>query len=367
MILLAAITFILATVGAVTAFALSGDGDGTPGEDVADQLPPDWQLVEALGWPNRQAGFSLWLPPGWQLKELQGVDSYVGEIVGDGVHLTYDLGWYSSPLADDDDPQHVVTYAEIGGLLGKLVQPREGTDGTLTGVYFESFDGAETAPSMPETRLQVSGVGLTPEQQETAVTIFETIRIVASEPVDQHTEHPGDGEPAATGDEPGFIHRDPYPIQAYDCGDGEGEGTGSSGIPCSARVDGGEPIIPDETGMPEPPPDTDDLDPAKPIVEVWAPIDEVEVSIMESFPPQYGVRVVSGLPSGCVEFGGISWEQDGDTIRVEVFNLEPAEAMVCTAIYGMVENNLNLGSDFQPGRTYTVVVNGDVAETFLAQ
>lgn len=148
MLLLTGLTLALAAVGAVTAFALTGDGDGTRGEDVADQFPPDWQLVEALGWPDRQAGFSLQLPPGWQLKELQGIDSYVGEIIGDGVRLTYDLGWHSSPLADDDDPQHVVTYAEIDGLLGKLVQPREGTDGTLTGVYFESFDGAETAPSM---------------------------------------------------------------------------------------------------------------------------------------------------------------------------------------------------------------------------
>ena len=91
MLLLTGLTLALAAVGAVTAFALTGDGDGTPGEDVADQPPPDWQLVEALGWPDRQAGFSLQLPPGWQLKELQGIDSYVGEIIGDGVRLTYDL------------------------------------------------------------------------------------------------------------------------------------------------------------------------------------------------------------------------------------------------------------------------------------
>ena len=337
----------------------------SPPEDVADQLPPDWQLVEALGWPDRQAGFSLQLPPGWQLKELQGIDSYVGEIIGDGVRLTYDLGWYSSPLADDDDPQHVVTYAEIDGLLGKLVQPLEGTDGTLTGVYFGSFDGAETAPSMPQTRLQVSGVGLTLEEQETVVAIFETIRRVGSDPVEQHTENPGDGEPAATGDEPVFIHRDPYPIRAYDCGDGAG--TGGSSIPCSARVDDGIPIIPDESGMPEPPPDTDDLDPAKPIIEVWAPIDEVEVLIMESFPPQYAVRVVSGLPNGCVEVGLVEWERDADTIQVYIINFEPAETVPCTDDYRTVENNLNLGSDFQTGRTYTVVVNDVVAETFVAQ
>ncbi len=153
----------------------------------------------------------------------------MGEIVGDDVRLTFDVGWYSSPLADDDDPQHVVTYAEIDGLLSKLGIPREGTEGILTGVYFESFDGAETNPSMPPNRLQVSGVGLTPEQQEPALAIFETIRRMGPDPVEQHTEDPGDGEQAATGDERVFIHRDPYPIRNYDCNDGVG--TASSAYP----------------------------------------------------------------------------------------------------------------------------------------
>ena len=31
--------------------------------------------------------------------------------------------------------------------------------------------------------------------------------------------------------------------------------------------------------------------------------------------------------------------------------------MACTAIYGMYELNINLGSDYTPGQTYTVRVN----------
>ena len=103
-------------------------------------------------------------------------------------------------------------------------------------------------------------------------------------------------------------------------------------------------------------------------VEVLAPIDSVNVLIAESFPPQYFVEVVSGLPSGCAEFNGHDVARDGTTIRITVNNLEPAsEALVlCTAIYGMHQSNVALGSDFESGTEYTVHVN-DATETFVAQ
>ena len=50
-----------------------------------------------------------------------------------------------------------------------------------------------------------------------------------------------------------------------------------------------------------------------------APIDELELIIRESFPPQYAVRIVSGLPSGCAQFHSAeltSRESETFTIRV---------------------------------------------------
>ena len=46
----------------------------------------DWRFLEVPAWEG-VPGFSLRLPPGWKLNELQGIDSYVGEVVGDGVRL----------------------------------------------------------------------------------------------------------------------------------------------------------------------------------------------------------------------------------------------------------------------------------------
>ncbi len=131
------------------------------------QPSPEWRLVEISGWRS-QAGFSLKLPPGWEFIELRGIDSYVGEIVGDGVRLWFDYGGFSPTLDPDDDPEHdyFVFFERIGGLEAKLVRPKDSTEG-LTGVYF---------PRFPSPALTVAGSDLNLEQQKIAFAIFRSAR-----------------------------------------------------------------------------------------------------------------------------------------------------------------------------------------------
>jgi hypothetical protein len=101
------------------------------------------------------------------------------------------------------------------------------------------------------------------------------------------------------------------------------------------------------------------------MVEAVAPIDGVAINVAESFPLQYFVAVTSGLPSGCAKFGGYAVDRDGTTIRVTVTNLVPADKEIaCTAIYGIVETSIPLGSAFDPDTTYTVIVNDDTKASF---
>lgn len=99
-----------------------------------------------------------------------------------------------------------------------------------------------------------------------------------------------------------------------------------------------------------------------------APIEEIEVLIRESSPPGYTAHIVSGLPSGCAKFE--AWEltgRTGNTVTIAVTNSMPADPDVaCTLIYGYHESNIDLGTNFNPGQTYTVKVNGEEA-TFVAQ
>jgi hypothetical protein len=99
-----------------------------------------------------------------------------------------------------------------------------------------------------------------------------------------------------------------------------------------------------------------------------APIDGLDVLTLESFPPQYNLVVTSGLPSGCAVFDKAEITgRGGNTITVRVTNIMPDDPnVVCTAIYGIKETTVGLGSDFTSGQTYTVNVN-DKSIDFTAQ
>lgn len=96
---------------------------------------------------------------------------------------------------------------------------------------------------------------------------------------------------------------------------------------------------------------------------VPAPIDDVDVQIRESNPPQVAVRIQAGLPSGCAQKHSHSVTRDGDTITITVLNTVPTGDAICTMIYGMYDLTVELGSDFQVGKTYTLKVN-DQTTTF---
>jgi hypothetical protein len=99
-----------------------------------------------------------------------------------------------------------------------------------------------------------------------------------------------------------------------------------------------------------------------------APIDELDVRVAESFPPQYFLYLLAGLPSGCAEQYIHSVARSGNEVEVEVLNSIPDGTPLCTAIYGQYELNINMGSDFVSGQEYTVSVNGGDAEfVFTAQ
>ena len=94
-------------------------------------------------------------------------------------------------------------------------------------------------------------------------------------------------------------------------------------------------------------------------VPILAPIDSIELQIAESFPLQYFLTVVSGLPDGCHSFGGYTLTRNGQRVLIKVFNLRPSNAsLMCIQVYGTVETTIPLGSDFDPSETYTIDVNG---------
>ena len=140
-----------------TVTGLIPQSDGT--EDWKEALAPRW---------TSQPGFTLRLPQSWELRELRGIDSYVGEIVGDGARLHSDYGPYSWNLNPKDYPEHEynVAYEKIGEVEAKFIWPKNSSGGT-TGVYFSNLGGPQ---------LNILGDGLTQQQQNTACAIFRSVR-----------------------------------------------------------------------------------------------------------------------------------------------------------------------------------------------
>lgn len=106
-----------------------------------------------------------------------------------------------------------------------------------------------------------------------------------------------------------------------------------------------------------------DLSPTPGRQTVPAPIDDVQVVIRDSSPPQVTLNVKAGLPSGCAQRESHSISRTGDTVTVRVLNSILTGDVACTMMYGTYELNLDLGRDFRAGGTYTVNVN-DRTTTF---
>lgn len=96
-----------------------------------------------------------------------------------------------------------------------------------------------------------------------------------------------------------------------------------------------------------------------------APIHEVDVYFMESFPVQVGVHIKGGLKDGCTTFHDTVVTRSDNSVKIEVTTQRPRDAM-CTQVYSYFEENLNIGSEFSTGTTYTLIVN-DYTTTFVYQ
>lgn len=98
-----------------------------------------------------------------------------------------------------------------------------------------------------------------------------------------------------------------------------------------------------------------------------APVEKVEVMILEKFPPLYIVHVTIGLPSGCHEFNSFTVKHDGKIISIQILNQTPVAASICTLIYGVEEIRIPIEGPFEPGVEFDVLVNGERHGTFVGQ
>lgn len=125
----------------------------------SDAVPTCWRRLDA-------GPFSISAPPGWNFRQLPGVDSFVGEFVGDGLTLAFDYGRYSTELRKAKKPTYDISKKSIAGRTARVVSPRA-LGGGITGLYVHV--GGHDALCLWEK-------DLTGAQEKLVLKIFETIR-----------------------------------------------------------------------------------------------------------------------------------------------------------------------------------------------
>lgn len=126
------------------------------------------QRQSANSWVKLDAGaFSLYAPSGWEFRKQRGIDSYVGEFVGDHIVLEFDYGWYSNPFDDALEPKYAIARENVGGQQAKIIYPSKADQG-VTGIYFAGVPDSN--------KLSLWGRNLTESQRELALKIFRTVR-----------------------------------------------------------------------------------------------------------------------------------------------------------------------------------------------
>ncbi|MDA0798913.1 MAG: hypothetical protein O2826_02375 [Chloroflexi bacterium] len=102
---------------------------------------------------------------------------------------------------------------------------------------------------------------------------------------------------------------------------------------------------------------------------VRAPIESVEILVIESFPVQYRLHVVSGLPNSGARFDhwNVDLNEAARLFTIEVLNdvPKPTAAVACAMLYGMIDHSIPL-ENVTAGQTYKVQVH-DKATEFTAQ
>ena len=128
--------------------------------------PSDWHPVDV-------GPFSVLLPPGWRYEPGQGIDSFVGAFVGEGVNVGFDYGIYSNSLPFEGDPTKAVHRETIGGYTAKVVRSLVDGRGT-TGVAFDDL-GPSGLGAFP-LNLTLAAHELTVWQQFTVLQILRSVR-----------------------------------------------------------------------------------------------------------------------------------------------------------------------------------------------
>jgi len=115
-------------------------------------------------------------PIGFSLVPEQGFDSYVGQINGAGISLSFDYGAYTGPASGLSPSEYVVTEDEIEGNFRQIVKPVD-SENNITRIHMYNIDSKLDDPYFYSS-LTISVKNITLAEQQMIIDVFNAVEIV---------------------------------------------------------------------------------------------------------------------------------------------------------------------------------------------
>jgi hypothetical protein len=94
-------------------------------------------------------------------------------------------------------------------------------------------------------------------------------------------------------------------------------------------------------------------------------IENVSIASTRSIPAQHMIVVTIALGGSCETFKSITKTVEDREVHMEVLTEVPAAPMPCTLAIIYDDQSINIGSDFEAGVEYDVIVNGERQGSFF--
>ncbi|WP_026753039.1 hypothetical protein [Sediminibacter sp. Hel_I_10] len=110
------------------------------------------------------------------LEELQGIDSYVGNVNGSGITISFDYGWYTRPVSNLPTDEYIVTEDEINGHYRQIVEPID-SESNYTRIHlFKISDSIESPDGYNSLTLYTNNLNTV--EQNMIIEVFNNVTIV---------------------------------------------------------------------------------------------------------------------------------------------------------------------------------------------
>ena len=91
----------------------------------------------------------------------------------------------------------------------------------------------------------------------------------------------------------------------------------------------------------------------------------MSIASTRSIPAQFLVGVTIALSGSCETFKAIDWSVEGREVYIEVTTQVPTAPVPCTLAIIYEDQSVNIGSEYETGVEYDVIVNGERAGTCI--